>query len=199
MPQDISLFHRSVMDNIRYGGRKRPTTKLLEAAIAARCDFIEAPAAGRAHHRRRPRRETVRRPAPAHRHRARFPGATPAASLDERPPRSTAIPQEVDPRALARLMPGAPWSRSRTGCPRAKFRRHRRAAAGEVVRRRAGLVDARDGLSPAGAARDGSAHQAGDVRSVGARRVRLSALSPSRRRPPRVDAGELGDGGVARV
>lgn len=41
VPQDISLFQRSIMENIRYG---RPTAiddEVLRAAIAARCDFVE--------------------------------------------------------------------------------------------------------------------------------------------------------------
>jgi ATP-binding cassette subfamily B protein len=42
VPQDISLFHRSVLDNIRYGRPDASDDEVLEAAIAARCDFIEA-------------------------------------------------------------------------------------------------------------------------------------------------------------
>ena len=41
VPQDISLFHRSVMENIRYGRPDASDEEVLEAAIAARCDFIE--------------------------------------------------------------------------------------------------------------------------------------------------------------
>jgi ATP-binding cassette subfamily B protein len=41
VPQDISLFHRSVMDNIRYGKPDATDDEVLEAAITARCDFIE--------------------------------------------------------------------------------------------------------------------------------------------------------------
>jgi len=41
VPQDISLFHRSVMDNIRYGRPDASSDEALEAAISARCDFIE--------------------------------------------------------------------------------------------------------------------------------------------------------------
>ena len=41
VPQDISLFHRSVMENIRYGRPDATDDEVLEAAIAARCDFIE--------------------------------------------------------------------------------------------------------------------------------------------------------------
>ena len=42
VPQDISLFHRSVMENIRYGQPDASEDAVLEAAMAARCDFIEA-------------------------------------------------------------------------------------------------------------------------------------------------------------
>jgi ATP-binding cassette subfamily B protein len=40
VPQDISMFHRSVMDNIRYGRPDASDDEVLEAAISARCDFI---------------------------------------------------------------------------------------------------------------------------------------------------------------
>jgi ATP-binding cassette subfamily B protein len=43
VPQDISLFHRSVIENIRYGRPDASDREVLEAAISARCgDFIEA-------------------------------------------------------------------------------------------------------------------------------------------------------------
>jgi ATP-binding cassette subfamily B protein len=41
VPQDISMFHRSVMENIRYGRPEATDDDVLEAAFAARCDFIE--------------------------------------------------------------------------------------------------------------------------------------------------------------
>jgi ATP-binding cassette subfamily B protein len=41
VPQSVSLFHRSIMDNIRYGEPGASDDKVLAAAIAARCDFIE--------------------------------------------------------------------------------------------------------------------------------------------------------------
>jgi ATP-binding cassette, subfamily B, bacterial len=41
VPQDISLFHRSVMENIRYGRPDASDEEVHEAAIDARCDFIE--------------------------------------------------------------------------------------------------------------------------------------------------------------
>src|ERR1700691_86466 len=46
VPQDISLFYRSVMDNIRYGKPDATDDEVLEAAIAARCNFIEDLPAG---------------------------------------------------------------------------------------------------------------------------------------------------------
>jgi ATP-binding cassette subfamily B protein len=41
VPQDAALFHRSIAENIRYGKPEASDEALLEAAIAARCDFIE--------------------------------------------------------------------------------------------------------------------------------------------------------------
>ncbi|MBX9709702.1 MAG: ABC transporter ATP-binding protein/permease [Xanthobacteraceae bacterium] len=41
VPQDISLFHRSIMENIRYGRPTATDDEILRAAIAARCDFVE--------------------------------------------------------------------------------------------------------------------------------------------------------------
>ncbi|HEX3503618.1 MAG TPA: ABC transporter ATP-binding protein [Xanthobacteraceae bacterium] len=41
VPQDISMFHRSVMENIRYGRPDATDDEVLEAAFDARCDFIE--------------------------------------------------------------------------------------------------------------------------------------------------------------
>jgi ATP-binding cassette, subfamily B, bacterial len=42
VPQDISLFHRSVIENIRYGRPDATDAELRAAAVAARCgDFIE--------------------------------------------------------------------------------------------------------------------------------------------------------------
>jgi len=40
VPQDVSLFHRSVMDNIRYGRPDATDSMVLDAARAAHCDFI---------------------------------------------------------------------------------------------------------------------------------------------------------------
>src|SRR4051794_13634368 len=42
VPQDISLFHRSILENIRYGRPTASDDEVLRAAIAARCDFVES-------------------------------------------------------------------------------------------------------------------------------------------------------------
>jgi ATP-binding cassette subfamily B protein len=42
VPQDVSMFHRSIMENIRYGRPNASDEEVLAAAAAARCDFIEA-------------------------------------------------------------------------------------------------------------------------------------------------------------
>jgi ATP-binding cassette, subfamily B, bacterial len=41
VPQDISLFHRSILENIRYGRPDATDAEVLRAAKAARCDFVE--------------------------------------------------------------------------------------------------------------------------------------------------------------
>ena len=42
VPQDISLFHRSIMENIRYGRPDASDAEVLDAIVAANCDdFIE--------------------------------------------------------------------------------------------------------------------------------------------------------------
>jgi len=40
VPQDVSLFHRSIMENIRYGRPDATDAEVRAAAEAARCDFI---------------------------------------------------------------------------------------------------------------------------------------------------------------
>jgi len=43
VPQDISLFHRSILENVRYGRPDASDTEVLRAIEAARCsDFINA-------------------------------------------------------------------------------------------------------------------------------------------------------------
>jgi ATP-binding cassette subfamily B protein len=41
VPQDVSLFHRSIMENVRYGRPTATDDEVLRATIAARCDFVE--------------------------------------------------------------------------------------------------------------------------------------------------------------
>src|SRR4029453_13226884 len=41
VPQDISLLHRSILENIRYGRPEASDREVKAAAEAARCDFIE--------------------------------------------------------------------------------------------------------------------------------------------------------------
>jgi ATP-binding cassette, subfamily B, bacterial len=41
VPQDISMFHRSILENIRYGRPTATDDEVLRAAISARCDFVE--------------------------------------------------------------------------------------------------------------------------------------------------------------
>ena len=45
-PQDISLFHLSILENLRYGRPSASDDEVLRAAIAARCDFIDDLPAG---------------------------------------------------------------------------------------------------------------------------------------------------------
>jgi ATP-binding cassette, subfamily B, bacterial len=42
VPQDVSLFHRSILENIRYGRANASDDDVFDAAIAAKCDFIGA-------------------------------------------------------------------------------------------------------------------------------------------------------------
>src|SRR6201995_3256371 len=42
VPQDISLFHRTIRENIRYGRPNATDDEVLRAAIHARCDFVES-------------------------------------------------------------------------------------------------------------------------------------------------------------
>src|SRR5262249_24934884 len=42
VPQDVSLFHRSILQNIRYGRAGASDDEVFDAAIAAKCDFIGA-------------------------------------------------------------------------------------------------------------------------------------------------------------
>ena len=167
VPQDISLFHRSIMENIRYGRPEACDEDVLEAAVAAQCyDFIEAARRPR-HDGRRSRREAVRRPAPAHRHRARLPEgrADPAARRGDLRARQRL--RGGDPRGPGPADAGPHRDRDRASAvDRAQLRSHRRAA-GRARRpgRRAGPPDpARRPLSRAGHARDEPADEASGMR-----------------------------------
>ncbi len=75
--QDTSLLHRSIRDNLRYGRPYASDATSSRPCASARRWLRRHPARRRRPHRagragRRTRRETLRRPAPAHRHR---PGA----------------------------------------------------------------------------------------------------------------------------
>src|SRR5215467_1029320 len=43
VPQDISLFHRTVMENIRYGRPDATDAEVMQASISAKCDQMIAP------------------------------------------------------------------------------------------------------------------------------------------------------------
>ena len=67
--QDISLFHRSVLENLRYGKPEATDEEVYRATEAAHCtEFIKRLPQGFAHHRRRARPEAFGWTAPAHRH-----------------------------------------------------------------------------------------------------------------------------------
>ena len=69
--QDPVLFDDTIRANIAYGTKPEVEAEVIAAAKAAAAhDFIMAPAKGLRHPRRRGRLATVRRRAPAHRHRA---------------------------------------------------------------------------------------------------------------------------------
>ena len=55
VPQDISLFHRSIMENIRYGRPDASDAEVHEAVVAANCARVHCEPAGRhCDHRGRP-------------------------------------------------------------------------------------------------------------------------------------------------
>ena len=85
-----SLFHRSILDNIRYGRLAASDEEVVEAARLAEADgFIRAAAPGLRDPGRRARRQAVGRPAAAHRDRARPAAqrADPAARRGHERPR----------------------------------------------------------------------------------------------------------------
>ena len=164
VPQDISLFHRSVIENIRYGRPDATDDEVMEAAIAARCDFIESLPEGmrtfvgdrgvKLSGGQRQRIAIARA----------FLKNAPLLLLDEATSALDSESEEAIREALGRLMHGrtviAIAHRLST---RAPFRPHRRAAArrgrpGRPARR----PDApRRHLPTAGPARDGPAGPSG--------------------------------------
>ena len=123
VPQDISLFHRSIMENIRYGRPTATDDEVLRAAIAARCDFVETLPQGLATHGRRSRRQVFRRPAAAYCHCARVPEgrADPAARRSHRGARQRI--RGGDPRSACAPDARAYSDRNRaSSCDAAQFR-----------------------------------------------------------------------------
>ena len=81
VPQDTAIFGMSVRDNIRFGRPDATDAEIERAAEdAAAADLHPRAAAGLRHAGRRARRHAVRRPAPAHRHRAGDPARSAAAA-----------------------------------------------------------------------------------------------------------------------
>ena len=82
VPQDISLFHRSLMENIRYARPEASDDEVWQSALSAHCgELHRRAAAGPRYDRRRSRRAPVGRAAAADRHCPRLPeGRAPAAA-----------------------------------------------------------------------------------------------------------------------
>ena len=166
VPQDISLFHRSVMDNIRYGKPEASDDEVMAAAITARCDFIEDLPSGM----RTIVGDRGVKLSGGQRQRVAIARAflkdAPLLLLDEATSALDSESEEIIREALARLMRGRTVIAiaHRLSTVR-NFDRIVVLQAGEVdPGRRARPVDAPGrALSPAGAARDGSAFQAGGL------------------------------------
>ena len=103
VPQDVSLFHRSIMENIRYGRPEASDEEVLRGRDAARClDFIETHAGGH----RRPSSATAASScraasASASRSRARSSRMRRCCCSTRRPRRSTANPRRRSARRCA--------------------------------------------------------------------------------------------------
>ena len=104
VPQDISLFHRSVMENIRYGRPNASDAEVLQAAAPPVPRFHRGPARRLRDAGRRARREAVGRPAPAHRDRPRLPEGRADLLLDEATSALDIDSEEAIREALGRLM-----------------------------------------------------------------------------------------------
>ena len=129
VPQDISLFHRSIMENIRYGRPNATDDEVLRAAIAARCDFIDSLPKGLATIVGDRGVKLSGRPAPAHRDRPRLPEgrADPAARRGHR--RARLRIRGGDPRGAVAADARAHRDRHRASAgDAAQFRPRRRAA-----------------------------------------------------------------------
>ena len=81
VPQEISLFHRSILENIRYGRPDASDADVATAARAACCEEFIADLPEDRNPRRRARHAALGRPETAHRHR---PG-TPRPHADHSP------------------------------------------------------------------------------------------------------------------
>jgi hypothetical protein len=134
--QDISLFHRSLLENLRYGRPEASDEEVYRAVEAARCtEFISRLPRGLRHPGRRARHEIVRRPAPAAGHCARL--------SDERPHRAARRSdlgarhriRAVHPRGLARLVQGTHGDRHRASPVDARCLRSHRGARSRPHRR----------------------------------------------------------------
>ena len=108
VPQEVSLFHRSILENIRYGRPGASDDEVVAAARAACADeFIRALPDGYADDDRRARHQALRRPAAAAGHRPRDPEgrADPGPGRGHLRPRFHS-PRRRSRRRCARLMQG---------------------------------------------------------------------------------------------
>ncbi len=190
--QDISLFHRSVLENLRYGrpgGNGRGGLPGDGGGVLH--GVRQAPAAGLQNHRRRARPEAFRGAAAADRHRPRLPERRadhPAGRSDLRARYGV---RAVDPGSVDAVGPGANRDRGRPSLVDARvLRPDHRSGVGTDHRRRSvgGVAAAKRPLQPDVPA---SAGLAGMVVTGGGRRwyLRRHARPSSLclRRPARAD------------
>ena len=106
--QDVFLFRGTIRDNIAFGKPDATEDEIVAAAKAANAhDFIMCVPARLRHAGRRARPATVRRPAPAHRGRARADqGCASRSCSTRRPPRSIPNPRRQVQEAIAHLTQG---------------------------------------------------------------------------------------------
>ncbi|MFP3557246.1 ATP-binding cassette domain-containing protein [Paraburkholderia sp. SIMBA_049] len=121
VPQDISLFNRSLLDNLRYGRPDATEAQVLQACEHAGClDLIRSLPGGlqtivgkrgtRLSGGQRQRVAIARA----------FPKDAPILLLDEATSSLDSASEAVIQAALERLMKGRRWSRSRIGCLRCR-------------------------------------------------------------------------------